>query len=139
MNHRNEIDASVVEQLQLFEGLRESARVVRVGEEEAPVHRRPGGDSKREPFDGVHVFTAPAPPESGRYSLVQHDVALQGAEKLPGASAVEVQGGQRVAPSTRQHQEVLPQRDASPPEGVQLREGQRERPQTCGGGGGGDV
>lgn len=41
-DYRHKIRAAIVHQLQLIEGLGQSARVVRVGQEEPPVHRRPG-------------------------------------------------------------------------------------------------
>lgn len=56
---------------------------------------------------------------------------LQSAQQLAGPSPVEVQGGQRVAPPTRQHQEVASEREACPPQGVELRQRQREGPLTC--------
>lgn len=56
---------------------------------------------------------------------------LQSPQQLAGPSPVEVQGGQRVAPPTRQHQEVASEREARPAQGVELRQRQREGPLTC--------
>lgn len=65
-------------------------------------------------------------------SLVQDDVALQRSQQLPGSSPVEVQWGQRVAPPAGQHQEVPAQREASPAQRVELREGEGEGPRAWG-------
>lgn len=59
--YRHQVRAAVVRELQLIEGLGERARVVRVGEEEPPVHGRPGGGdhvtftSSHAPFCFCHL------------------------------------------------------------------------------------
>lgn len=62
-----------------------------------------------------------------RASRGESDVSLHGSEQFPCSPPVEVQRGQRVASSTRQHHEVPAQRETSATQGVELRQGQRER------------
>lgn len=147
-NYHHKIWASFIKELQFIEGLRESPWVARVGEEEPPINRWPDNKQQR----SGDVFLNPCDRQGlclklslltettrqkllqelgWRCLLVQDDVTLQGSEQLPGPSSVEVQRRQRVASSTRQHQEVSAQGEASPPERVELWERQREWPLTC--------
>lgn len=53
---------------------------------------------------------------------------LQGPQQFSGPAPVEVQGRQRVAPPAGQNQEVTSQGEARSPQGVELRQRQREGP-----------
>lgn len=46
-NYRDDVGAGIVQELQLVKGLRDVVGVAQVGEEEPPVHRRPGDNTNR--------------------------------------------------------------------------------------------